>query len=424
MPRRVCRFNWAIRERGSIAKTLRKLQDCFTTKGTKETYKPEDNTLDPALKLGRAVASPVYCTAEVIMNYPAASGRGIKKHCEQNAPRGRESNPERLKLIRSPGLGAASILRVLRALRGEFSLASVLNEPKVRVTNLSKRQGMLQKLVIIAACVILFSVPGLAQASNVIASADASFDRWNGTFAFSDYQGKLQEALALYEEALPTIASDALQTRSYVLNRLAQGYFELGMAYLTDRDEQERAYGKGKDYALDSLRLDPMFVESEKESFRAALGSASDVKAVFWYANNLGRYINFHLLTAMSGGMKDVQASFERAIELDPTYLGGAPWRSLGSFLARVPTFMGGNQDEAQTAFANAATIDPTFIENYVDDAEYIAKPAKDWNRFCNQISIALAAGANQEAMATWPLYNALALQRAQDLVADHACGD
>ena len=27
------------------------------------------------------------------MNYPAASGRGIKSHCEQNTPRGEESNP-------------------------------------------------------------------------------------------------------------------------------------------------------------------------------------------------------------------------------------------------------------------------------------------------------------------------------------------
>ncbi|MEA3238318.1 MAG: TRAP transporter TatT component family protein [Candidatus Bipolaricaulota bacterium] len=281
---------------------------------------------------------------------------------------------------------------------------------------------MSRGLVLIAACVILLSVPGLAQTPNVIANADASFDRWSDTFSFSDYQAQLLHSLALYEEALPTIDSSALQTRSYVLNRLAQGYFELGMAYLTDRDEQEEAYNKGKDYALASLRLDPVFVEAEKGSFRAALGSASDVKAVFWYANNLGRYINFHLLTAISGGMKDVQASFECAIELDPTYLGGGPWRSLGSFLARVPTFMGGNQDDAHLAFANAATIDPTFIENYVDDADYIARLAKDWDRFCDQISIALAAGANQETMAAWPLYNTLALQRAQDLAADHRC--
>lgn len=329
-----------------------------------------------------------------------------------------------LKLIRRPGLGAVSILRVPCALRGEFFLASGLGKPELHLSTDSRRQQTPRKLAILTACVILLSAAGLAQTPNVIVRADASFDRWSGTFSLSDYQTQLLQALALYEEALPTIDSNALQTRSHVLNRLAQGYFELGMAYLTGRNEQDEAYGKGKDYALASLRLDPGFVEAEKKSFRAALGSASNVKAVFWYGNNLGRYINFHLLTALSGGMKDVQASFERAIELDPTYLGGGPWRALGSFLAQVPTFMGGNQDEAQLAFANAATIDPTFIENYVDDAEYIAKPAKNWAHFCSQITIALTAGANQETMAAWPLYNALALQRAQDLVAEHSCSN
>ncbi len=281
---------------------------------------------------------------------------------------------------------------------------------------------MPSKLATIASCVILLSVAGLAQTPKLIASADASFDRWSGTFSFSDYQGKLQVALGLYEEALPAIAPDELQTRSYVLNRLAQGYFELGMAYLTDRDEQEAAYSKGKDYALESLRLNPMFVEAEKESFRAALSSASDVKAIFWYGNNLGRYLNFHPLIAVSGGMKDVQASFERALELDPTYLGGGPWRALGSFLAQVPPFMGGDTVQARAAFENAIAAAPQFLENYVDDVEYIAKPAQDWDRFCTEIGVMLDKGSDQRTMAAWPLYNALALKRAQDLVADHPC--
>lgn len=283
---------------------------------------------------------------------------------------------------------------------------------------------MPSKLATIASCVILLSVAGLAQTPKLIASADASFDRWSGTFSFSDYQGNLQVALGLYEVALPAIAPDELQTRSYVLNRLAQGYFELGMAYLTDRDEQEAAYSKGKDYALESLRLNPMFVEAEKESFRAALSSASDVKAIFWYGNNLGRYLNFHPLTAISGGMKDVQASFERALELDPTYLGGGPWRALGSFLAQVPPFMGGDTVQARAAFENAIAAAPQFLENYVDDVEYIAKPAQDWDRFCTEIGVMLDKGSDQRTMAAWPLYNALALKRAQDLAADHPCGN
>ena len=283
---------------------------------------------------------------------------------------------------------------------------------------------MPRRLAVLAMLIMVVSVPVIAQSASLIASADASFDRWSGSFSFSSYETQLRQAIVLYEHALPDVSPDALQTRSHVLDRLAQAYFELGMVYLTNRDEQEKAYSKGKDFALASLRLDPAFVEAEKDGFRVALHSASDVRAVFWYGNNLGRYLNFHPLTALSGGMKDVQAAFERAIELDPTYLGGGPWRSLGSFLAQVPAFMGGDKDRARAALESAVQIDPSFIENYVDIADYVARPAKDWASFCNEINAALAVEADEGKVAKWPLYNALALQRAHDLAEDHPCGN
>ncbi len=385
----LCHFKWVAEEKESSARAPTEGKDCFTTDGTKSTKEPQNETL-------------------------------------HTAPEG--DVPRQITPFDS---SSSSTLRVLRALRGKSSLASVPSQAKFAVATSSclpdrqaKQRGMARRLAVAAVCLILLGVAGLARTPNLIASADASFDRWSGSFSFSDYQEQLLQALSLYEEALPAIGPDALQTRAHVLNRLAQGYFELGMAYLTDRDEQEKAYSKGKDYALESLRLDPTFVEAEKESFRAALGSARDAKAVFWYGNNLGRYLNFHVMTALSGGMKDVQAAFERAIELDPTYLGGAPWRSLGSFLAQVPAFMGGDKDRAQAALERAIQIDPSFAENYVDIADYIARPAKDWTSFCDEINAALAVGADESQVAEWPLYNALALQRAHDLAADHPCGN
>lgn len=277
------------------------------------------------------------------------------------------------------------------------------------------------------ACILLMSVSvssqaDSAQSTKLIASADAAFDRWQGTFSFEEYQAQLLQALGDYESALASIPADSIQTQSHVLNKLAQGYFELGMAYLDDRDEQEAAYGKGKDYALSSLRLDPAFVETEKKSFRAALQLASNVKAIFWYGNNLGRYLNFHPLTALSGGMKDVQASFARAIELDPTYLGGGPWRALGSFLAQVPAFLGGDPQQARAAFDAAIAIDPNYLENYVDDAEYVAMPEQNWDRFCRELGRCIDLADDPGIVAIWPLYNALTVQRARQLLHDHDC--
>ena len=161
-----------------------------------------------------------------------------------------------------------------------------------------------------------------------------------------------------------------------------RGYFELGFAYLsTDRNAQEEAFRKGKDYALESLRLDPKFVKTEQESFRAAISGATDVAALFWYGNNLGSYLNFHFMAALSGGMNDVRAAFARAIELGPD-----------------------------------------FLENYVDAAEYVYKQGGEWDEFCANLREAITRGKDPKVMATWPLYNALALKRAESLIDDKEC--
>ncbi len=271
---------------------------------------------------------------------------------------------------------------------------------------------------------ILFLVVVSLAASPVeqlISQADAAFARGPG-FSLATYATSLRTALTTYEQALPLIPADAVQTRAYVLDRLARGYFELGVAYATDRHAQERAFKKGKDYALESLRLNPKFVATEKKSFRAALTGATDVKAIFWYGNNLGRYLNFHFFAALSGGMRDVKVAFERAIELDEGYLAGGPWRALGSFLANVPGFLGGDRKKAQEAFSRAIALGPDYLENYVDAAEYVYKPDKDWARFCAALHTAIKLSKDPTAMNAWPLYNTLAVKRAMTLIRTERC--
>ena len=103
------------KEKGSGTKTLVEAQHYFTTKDTKSTKASENGALDPALKIGN---SEVHQESE-------ASAR-----CTLIAQ----------PIARFDGL-SNSILRVLRALRGEFSVVSVPCEPKLDVTAYSKRQG-------------------------------------------------------------------------------------------------------------------------------------------------------------------------------------------------------------------------------------------------------------------------------------------
>ncbi|MEA3355802.1 MAG: TRAP transporter TatT component family protein [Candidatus Bipolaricaulota bacterium] len=273
---------------------------------------------------------------------------------------------------------------------------------------------------ILCGLLLLIAVPspiGLGGVSGHIKTADALFDRWGNDFSLADYQEQLEGAIAVYKEALALVPAEDIQTHSYLLNRLAQCHFELGHAYLTARDKQEATFALGKDYALASLRLDPGFRKAEKEGLRTALRSANDVSALFWYGNNLGRYLESHMFTAITGGMNDVLASFTRATELDETYLGGGPWRALGSFLAQVPVFLGGDLQRAEAAFERAIELGPDFLENYVDYAEYCAKAKREWESFCRELATVLELTQDSTVMDRWPLYNKLALVRAKELV-------
>jgi tetratricopeptide (TPR) repeat protein len=251
-----------------------------------------------------------------------------------------------------------------------------------------------------------------------IAEADAVFDRWTGPFDFAEYRGRLETAVALWQEALPLIPEGDAVSRAHVLNRLAQAYFELGEAYLTEPTEREEAYGNGKDYALASLRLDPLFGETEAaDGFRAALRSASDVEAIFWYGNTLGVWLNYHMFTAIvGGGVLDVLASYERAIELDETYLGGAPRRSMAALIAQAYFVVGKSRSDSVVHYERSIEIDPAYLESYVNYAQHYAGPVGEEALRDELLATAMELAEDPQIMGTWPLYNELAIRRARTM--------
>ena len=144
-----------------------------------------------------------------------------------------------------------------------------------------------------------------AKAEELIAEADAAFDRWTEPFEFVAYRNRLETAVALWEQALPLLPEDDASPRAHVLNRLAEAHSELGEAYLVEPAAREEAYGNGVDYAVASLQLDPLFGETEKaDGFRAAPESASAVEATFWYGNTVGVRLNYQQITAILGSAR------------------------------------------------------------------------------------------------------------------------
>ena len=183
------------------------------------------------------------------------------------------------------------------------------------------RKGFLVGLAVVGICLGTLGAAA-DSADELLSQAAALYDTQDGAFDFAAYEGRLREAIRLYEEALPLLADDA--ARLPVLHQLARANFELANTYVFVPVDQEATYAAGKDYALAALRMDPEFVEREKKSFRDALSNADDLEAVFWYGTNFGSYLNFHQWeTILYGWMGDVSACYERALALDETYLAG-----------------------------------------------------------------------------------------------------
>ncbi|UCF10126.1 MAG: hypothetical protein JSW65_00095 [Candidatus Bipolaricaulota bacterium] len=254
-------------------------------------------------------------------------------------------------------------------------------------------------------------------AEELIARADAAFDRWTGTFDFDAYEADLRLAIDLWEEALPLLAEDRIQSRSRVLNSLSQALFELADGYVIDRGDRETLFERGKDAALASLELDPAFVETrEADGFRAALLAANDIAAIFWYGNTLGQWLNYHQWTAVMGGVKDVYASFQRSIELDETFDAGGPHRAMGSLLAQAYFTVGRRREDAVAHFERAIEIDPTHLESYVNYAEHYAKAEKDQVLLDELLTTVLTLAEDRAVVAAHPFYNARAIERARRL--------
>ncbi len=275
-------------------------------------------------------------------------------------------------------------------------------------------------VVLMGSCLVAAGDPVASDVDTLLAQADALYDTHNGEFDFVGYEGRLREAIRLYEQALVLVPADDGATLLATLHQLARAYFELANAYIPTGPDQEATYAAGKKHALAALEMDPQFVEREKKSFRDALSNANDLEAVFWYGTNFGSYIDYHQIEAVFyGWMSDVPACYERAMALDETYLAGAPLRSMACYLARVPGALGGDMERARELLTRAMGMAPEFLQNAVDLSEWVLKPRREKALLCATLQDVITRAQDPAVMSAWPLYNELALRRAVTLSVD-----
>lgn len=241
-------------------------------------------------------------------------------------------------------------------------------------------------------------------------------------------RGELEQAI----DAL-TSAVGLDPTNAEVLNALSQCYYTLADVYEAEDDAKKDAYTEGWHYGEMSLRLAPGFDEVKAETgFSAAVQLVSDVAALQWTYSNWSRYDQFDILGAVfRNDTAKLRALIERAIAVDPTYVAGAPYRSIAAYYASLPRLFGQDLDLALSYLCNVvdsgectacetcpSKMDPicdAFFGNRVFYVQFYLIPSEKWQ----QARDVLVRVIDEDAGEIYPFHNTLNQQRAQRLLAE-----
>jgi hypothetical protein len=139
-----------------------------------------------------------------------------------------------------------------------------------------------------------------------------------------------------------------------VVTKLSQAYYTLANVFYTP-ETNEATYLRGKHWGLKSLRMNPAFAELEKKSFVDAAKAETDVAALYWATANWLRVSQKNALEAVFAGVPaKTQAMSERTLELDPGYVAGGSYRSLGAYWSGLP--IGKDMDKALSFLCHVVT--------------------------------------------------------------------
>ena len=239
-------------------------------------------------------------------------------------------------------------------------------------------------------------------------------------YATRHVEESMNQAISSLEAILPELGTLPVQSQTYVLNLLSQLCYEVTTFTEGDTPEDGDWFEKGKAYGLQSLRLDPVFVEAETRSFGEAVSVATDTAALHWTASNWGKI----------GGMNPIQgllyqgkfmALFSRTVEVDPEFWGASASSSLGSLLIMSPAAMGGDKEAGLALIEDSIALAPTYLSNHLILAEYWGftygyfgqlTGIRDAELIEREVTFILESDTED-----WPLWNAYAKQLADILL-------
>jgi len=254
----------------------------------------------------------------------------------------------------------------------------------------------------------------------------------------SDGQAQIEEMIAAFlvglgaDTGLDETNEDAVMAFEIdyslrdVVTKLAQAYYTLGNIFIPS-DQNEQVHLKGKHWGLKALRMNPDFAATERsDGFVDAVQVETDITAIYWATSNWLRVAQKHPLQALMAGVTTkTLAMSERSLELDPTYMVGGPYRSLGAYYSGLPIgrdldktlyYFCHVNDEAACSECGAGEMVPGalgYFENLTFMAEFYYMEKGMWSEAAALLQIVLDAPIGE----TYLLYNGYSQVNAASLL-------
>jgi hypothetical protein len=279
--------------------------------------------------------------------------------------------------------------------------------------------GMIPRSIALALGILFLGTLGLSAGAEGPSSAD-HFAQGDAAFEERVNYERMTEAITSYEAVLPSLETLPVQSQAFVLNRLAQLYYESTTFSPGNTPEDREAFQKGKDYGLQSLRLHPGFAEWEDADFAKAVSFVTDPAALLWTADNWGVLCNYNPIQGLFQIGK-VRTLYERSVAVDETYWGASAHNALGAALVVAPKTLGGNPEAGRTHLEWAIALSPDYLENRVVYAQYWGftydffgniNGIRDRDFIEQQLNMVL-----QDPVGDWPFWNQEAKKEAEELL-------
>ena len=162
---------------------------------------------------------------------------------------------------------------------------------------------------------------------------------------------------ASLEAALVKLENSPLNKETLVM--LTRGYFLLGDAHLTDKEQKMKAFEKARHYGekgMEGKSIDAITVE--------------DVDILYWSAASLGKWSKANGIMSSLKYKNQILSMIRKVESLKPDFFHGAVPRYWGSFYALAPSIAGGDMVKSKDNFKKSIAMAPESLTTRVLFAE------------------------------------------------------